>query len=172
MDDGLKKEVNAQTINGMDVTSYLISHGANHSQMKSRVIPMIEQGMLDGEISTSATAQRKLQELEGRAKRLGDKFEAQERLYQSIESRYSEIEQMLNEAELVVAEKVISDRNIIDCVNAFKMMLEVTQDIFGPSKMTEPVICKAIEAASYGYWRNVMGPKFKQQDDEKKRVRL
>ena len=58
----------------------------------------------------------------------------------------------------------VKDEHIRDGIAAYKEMLHVTRDVFGDDAMTDDVICKAIEAASYGMWRSIMGPKF----DERK----
>ena len=65
----------------------------------------------------------------------------------------------------------ITDERIIDGVNAFAEILQIGVDTFGMGNMTEAVICKLIEAGSYGYWRSVMGPKFDSYESDKKQSR-
>ena len=51
----------------------------------------------------------------------------------------------------------IDDRDIRNAVAAFNTTLNITKNIFGDDKMTETVICKAIEAGSYIAYRSIMG---------------
>lgn len=53
--------------------------------------------------------------------------------------------------------RYIDDRDIRNAVAAFNSTLNITKDIFGEDKMTEAVICKAIEAGSYIAYRAIMG---------------
>jgi hypothetical protein len=53
--------------------------------------------------------------------------------------------------------RYIDDRDIRNAVAAFNTTLNITKDIFGEDKMTEAVICKAIEAGSYIAYRAIMG---------------
>ena len=53
--------------------------------------------------------------------------------------------------------RYIDDRDIRNAVAAFNSTLNITKDIFGEDKMTEAVICKAIEAGSYIAYRTIMG---------------
>jgi hypothetical protein len=71
----------------------------------------------------------------------------------------SEFRKELEAAGIELSQQHISDRTIIDGLLAYRQMLDDTIEVFGSCSMTEEVICKAIEAASYGMWRSVMGPK-------------
>ena len=51
----------------------------------------------------------------------------------------------------------IDDKDIRNAVAAFNSTLNITKNIFGEGKMTEQVICKAIEAGSYIAYRTIMG---------------
>ena len=53
----------------------------------------------------------------------------------------------------------IEDGAVLDSVLAYGCMLEMTKEVFGEENLTEAVMVKAIEAASYTAYRNVMGPK-------------
>lgn len=70
---------------------------------------------------------------------------------------FKQIKQM--QTTLDAQTDVINDKPTRNGLAAYRTMLEATRDVFGESQMTEAVICKAIEAASYGMWRSVMGPK-------------
>ena len=54
-----------------------------------------------------------------------------------------------------------SDRTT-NSLSVYESVLRTTRNVFGAEAMTEAVICKAIEAASYGMWRSIMGPKWRE----------
>lgn len=134
------------------VIKFLLEHGATEQQTKSKAVSMIVDGMTDEEITTSATARAEMNKLQRQSEKLTAKID-------SIEERYSHVSEMLEEAELYAAENTISNPGVLDGVNAYKRMLEAVRDVFGHSNMSEAVICASIEAASYGCWRSIMGPK-------------
>lgn len=53
--------------------------------------------------------------------------------------------------------RYISDHDLKDAVACFNSTLTITKEVFGEEKMTEAVICKAIEAGSYIAYRAIMG---------------
>lgn len=75
----------------------------------------------------------------------------------------------LEEEASKLGRSYIQDEHTRNGIAAYREVLHATRDVFGDEAMTEAVICKAIEAGSYGMWRSVMGPKF---DDKKGRVVL
>ena len=162
------------TINdGDSIKSYLLERGATPQQCSGKTVNMLIQGIMDKEISTSQAAQEQISLLEKRVDNAARRaFEINNRV-QAVDSRYSEIEELLEQAEQSAKEKTISDGVIVDAVNAFTRMLESVRDVFGAENMSEAVMCSAISAASYGYWRNVMGPKTegeaKRRHDERAR---
>ena len=126
------------------VIKFLLEHGATEQQTKSKAVSMIVDGMTDEEITTSATARAEMNKLQRQSEKLTAKID-------SIEERYSHVSEMLEEAELYASENTISNPGVLDGVNAYKRMLEAVRDVFGHSNMSE--------AASYGCWRSIMGPK-------------
>ena len=51
----------------------------------------------------------------------------------------------------------IDDRDIRNALAGFNSALSAVKNAFGEEKMTEAVICKAIEAGSYIAYRTIMG---------------
>lgn len=147
------------TIESMGIKEWLASQGAIPSQINSKTVDMLVQGMTDEEISTSATAREEINRLERRVSQADAKADTLARGVRTVEDRYSRIQELLEQTEKATAERTISDPAIVDGINAFARMLESVRDTFGEEKMTESVICAAIEAGSYGYWRSIMGPK-------------
>lgn len=141
------------------INEFLKKKGLNPNQMKAAGVRLIIQGVTDNEISTSATAREEISELERKIDQADAKAGMLARGVQSVEERYSRIKELLEQTEKATAERTISDPTLVDSVNAFTRMLESVRDTFGEEHMTENVICAAIEAGSYGYWRSVMGPK-------------
>lgn len=53
----------------------------------------------------------------------------------------------------------IRDEKLIDALNLYTAILRNTKEIFGEENLTEAVMVKLLETASYGVWRSIMGPK-------------
>ena len=150
---------NRTTIESKGIREWLIGQGAIPSQYNSKTVNMLERAMADEEVSVSATARAHIASLESRVNQADAKADSLFRGITKVEGRYSRVAELLEQAELSTKEKTISDGAIVDGVNAFTRMLESVRDTFGEESMTESVICAAINAASYGYWRSIMGPK-------------
>lgn len=63
--------------------------------------------------------------------------------------------------------KIVNDEKLVDALNLYRAMLSDTKQVFGDDKMTEAVIIQAIEAASYGMWRSIMGGNFDESEPRK-----
>lgn len=150
---------NRVTIEAKGIREWLIDNGAKKSQINSKTVDMLEKAFADEEISGSATAQAYIESLERKAANVGAKVGALSQEIAGVEKRCSRATELLEQFETIANDKRISDRAIMDSVNAFKLMLESVRDTFGEDSMSGSVICAAINAASYGYWRSIMGPK-------------
>lgn len=146
-------------IDGNTLMDYLRSKGCNEQQLNAKVVHIIENGLIDGAISDVKTAEDFINRLERRSQGVFNKIDALESRIYKASNRNDEIKRLLEEAETSVKSRIITDESITNGVNAFTLMLEAVRDTYGEECMTETVICKAIEAGSYGYWRSVMGPK-------------
>ena len=150
----------------MDVKQYLESHGATQSQLDSKTTEMVISGLLDEEIASSDTVRAEFSKMREGISAAKFKSDAIMRGLEGYEKRFQSLERLMSDAEKCASDRVIDDQRVVDGVNAFTRMLESTRDVFGEDSMTESVICAAIEAASYGFWRSVMGSK---HDDAPKR---
>ena len=146
-------------LDGQSLHEILDNAGASGQVKQSKAAMIIENALTDREISTSQTARTlinslaaKVQNAESRLYRIEDFLEADAR-------KAAEIRQSVKEFDKGIAQQIIEDRNLKDGLVVYGRMLATTREVFGEDNMTEQVICKAIEAASYGMWRSVMGPK-------------
>jgi hypothetical protein len=135
-----------------DLRSKLRDLGANEQQLNSKIVDMIENSWFDDEAMKSATVKEQIADIVKK----GDKLQ---RKMDTIERRTTEYENNLRLANQSIAEHVITDKSTIDGILTYRKMLEATVDVFGAEKMTDEVICKAVESASYGMWRSIMGSK-------------
>ena len=159
-------------IQGVSVMEYLEKQGATKSQLTAGVIPMIIDGMTDEEISKSATMREQVDLMKERIEQAGGEAHRVDKHLQEVKKQYREITELLEQAEISVSERMITDPKLVDGVNAFMQMLESVRDVFGTNNMTESVICAAINAASYGYWRSIMGGKHPDEQRNRERGRL
>ncbi len=151
---------------GADVREALRQMGATDAQLKAKVVDFIEESMLSDEEVRSETVKSELRKMWSDQHNLHNKQSAisrdisgLERRANAVDKRVAEYEKKLELADKAISEHVIEDVAVKDGLLAYKSILESTKSVFGEEKMTEAVICRAIEAASYGMWRSVMGPK-------------
>lgn len=148
-----------EQVNEKGLREVLASLGASEVQMKAGVVELMENAMADEEITSSATAKQMLKDMLGETKQAESRLSALDRSMRSLGRDISEYKTAVESANKAINEHVIHDNGIIDGLIAYQRMLEATRDAFGEEAMTEAVVCKAVEAASYGMWRSVMGPK-------------
>ena len=137
----------------------LVELGATEAQLKSKVVTLMEDSMIDDEALRSETVRKELAELHRQTKDAGSQTEKYRRSLYLAQKEMSDLRKNIQAANTFAIDSVISNESVKDGVIAYKRMLESTRDVFGADAMTEEVVCKAIEAASYGMWRSVMGPK-------------
>ena len=66
--------------------------------------------------------------------------------------------------------ETFDDPKLNDALNFYCAMLSAVKDVFGGDKMTEAVIVQAVEAASYGVWRSIMGSKYGDESTEPRKA--
>lgn len=135
-----------------DLRSKLRELGANEQQLNSKIVDMIEDSWFDDEVMKSATAKEQMADMVKKGNALQRKMD-------TLERRTTEYESNLKLANQSISQHIITDKSMIDGVLAYEKMLKATVDVFGTEKMTEEVICKAIESASHGMWRSIAGSK-------------
>lgn len=155
----------------MDIKQRLIEKGLTPQQAGAKAVEVMQEliaedsGCID---NITAGYLRKVndmcQENEKQVKLANSNFA-------SINNQMIEMFRELRETKDVVEKweagersKIVNDEKLVDALNLYRAMLSDTKQVFGDDKMTEAVIIQAIEAASYGMWRSIMGGKF---DDTK-----
>lgn len=152
----------------------LKKRGANSSQLSSAVTKMAEEAIAAGAIDEMGTAQDSANRLINTIEREQRKLEDWRHDNQaSIENArmlrgvvntandtLRELRSAVMNARTVAASSALSDNTLQQSVYMYDEILQRTKSIVGDD-MTEDIWLKTIEAASYGMWRAVMGPKFK-----------
>lgn len=141
------------------IREWLAEQGATPQQVNSKVVDMIVTGIVSGEVGVSATVREEVDKLTEKVERADAKADRLCRGISRVEERYGKVAELLKEAEAGAESMVIQDVAVKDGVVAFRRVLESVSEVFGYEKLSDAVICSAIEAASYGMWRAVMGPK-------------
>ena len=161
-----------QRVDGKGVREWLAEHGATQQQVNSKVVDMVVMGITDGEVSASETARGELDAIAAKAKRTDREVGRLIRDVAKAEERMRGVEELLEVAEAGVDGMTIANQAVTDGVVAFGYMLAAVTDTFGLTGMSDEVKVAAIEAASYGAWSAVMGPRDKDKDKGKGRVVL
>lgn len=152
--------------NERGLRQFLIDNGASASQLNAAVVSMIEDAMFDETVTSSATAREMVKKLQTDVRNAEFDAKRAKREVDELRKTIDSYEETIHLAEKAIEGGVIEDRSIVDGVVAFTEMLKAVKNVFGQEAMSDEVICKAIEAGSYGMWRSVMGPKF---DSKEKR---
>ena len=158
-----------QIRDGEGLRKALLSLGANEQMLGSKTYTILEDAVTNNVISDSETARQAIEAIEKRVRNTSEDIRKLSNENARMKYDYESIEKKLEQAEISVEQHVIRDPTVIDGIVAYRKTLESTRDVFGDENMSEAVICKAIEAASYGMWRSIMGPKF---DERKSRTVL
>ena len=145
--------------NGNSLREYLINRGATEANLNAKVVPIIEEGLINKEISTSATAREAIRNMKMEAEKVRSMTFSLRRDINEIRNDYDKTNDAVRKYSEAITQNIIKDPKSIDAVNVFKRTLLATLEVFGEKMMTEAVCCKAIEAASYGAWRSIMGEK-------------
>lgn len=139
----------------------LTEMGANDAQLKSKVVAMMEDALTDEAVSSTATAREVIASLARDVDEAERRMAEVDRRMCATAKMAEEYDAKLRLADQRLSERVVTDEAVRNGLAAYRTMLESTLEVFGEERMTGEVVCKAIEAASYGMWRTVMGPKEK-----------
>lgn len=163
---------------GTSLREWLASHGATDAQLKSKVVSLIEDAVADSEVGADATVRGMVDGLQDRVRDLEDKIAAggtqlggyERRLragkvdVSNVELRLQRLRETIDTMDTNLTQNVLEDKSKKEAIVAFAKVLSAVRDTFGADAMSEAVICKAIEAASYGMWRSLAEPPNKEQD--------
>lgn len=157
--------------------------GATPTQLKSKVVEMAEQVIAEGAVDGLAQARGEVEmlerEIEGVTKKMLTVSSAAnrasdegERLRKNINEAHRVMAQLKNATEGfadAAARLALTDETLVQSVYMYREVLNTTEDVIG-DQMTEQIWIKAIEAASYGMWRAIMGPKFEEKEERRRRL--
>ena len=167
------------TKNGkFDLRSELSRRGATTTQLNASVVDLAEQAIADGAVDEMKTAQEAAKRLIATIRSESSSLsswkydsESAKRSAAFLKSQtteanrvYAQLCEQVSKAKTVSDETALSDNTLRQSVYMYDEVLHRTKDVVGED-MTEAIWLKTIEAASYGMWRAIMGPKF----DEGKR---
>lgn len=154
----------------------LKKRGANSSQLSSAVTKMAEEAIAAGAIDEMGTAQESANRLINTIEREQRKLEdwrhdnqasmENARMLRGEVNRANDALRELRSAAMnartVAASSALSDNTLKQSVYMYDEILQRTKSVVGDD-MTEDIWLKTIEAASYGMWRAIMGPKFEEK---------
>lgn len=162
---------------GKTLKQFLSEHGATAQQLESRAVKILEDAAMNEEVSRSETVRETVENLERRVSSASSTAYHSKQIAEAVDARIETIRKKVAEIEGGVKKQVastcISSRDVLDGLIAYERMLQVTVEVFGTQgrDLSDEVICKAIDAASYGMWRSVMGPKSLETDNRaRKRI--
>ncbi len=154
----------------------LEKRGATSAQVNSKVVEMASDVIADGAVDEFAEVRQAAQRLthefsvqQGRVQDLAIKVDrlkmAQNALSHSETRAYelnSELQDTIKAGNAVAKKLTLTDPTLLQSVGMYSEVLSRTKSIVG-EEMTEQIWLKTIEAASYGMWRAIMGPKFEEK---------
>ncbi len=152
---------------GESLREVLSRKGATDAQLNAKVVGLMEEaiseGAVDGMKTAESAAKRLMNTVNTASRDLDNKIlragSHEHKLTQKIAEAERAVELVTEVTkQLDESSESIKDKATIDGVNAYSLILTRTKGIVGED-MTEAIWIKTIEAASYGMWRSIMGPK-------------
>lgn len=143
----------------MNLRSELKRYGLTDQQMNVKAVSCMEDIILK---KSDAVDQMAFDRLNEEVKKSAD-------MLKKLEYTLAKNQEIMNCADNAVNEYAkyaeslkecaITNPNTRDALNLYTAILTTTKDIFGEEKLTEQVMIKLLETASYGIWRSIMGSK-------------
>lgn len=143
----------------MDLRMELKRYGLTDQQLNSKAVVCMEDIITRKNDAVDQMAFDKLNEQVRKSTEILAKSEAMMKRADNAINEYAKYAESLKEC-------AITNPNTRDALNLYTAILSTTKDIFGEEKLTEAVMVKLLETASYGIWRSIMGSKY---DDGKSR---
>lgn len=154
----------------------LVKRGATTSQLNAAAVEMAEQAIAEGAVDEMKTAdnlaKRLIGTIESESRKLRDWQYDSEQAKKSASMLNSavtnaneaivKLNRGINAARSVSDQMALSDNTLRQSVFMYDEILHRTKDVVGKD-ITEAIWLKTIEAASYGMWRAIMGPKFEEK---------
>jgi len=144
----------------MDLRTELKRYGLTDQQLNSKAVSCMEDIIIK---KNDAVDQMAFERLNEEVKKSAD-------MLKKIEYMVAKNQEIMNCADNAVNEykkyadslknQAILNPNTRDALNLYTAILSTTKDIFGEENLTEQVMIKLLETASYGMWRSIMGGKF------------
>lgn len=147
----------------MDLKSELAARGLMPQQVNSKAVEEVEKLLAEKSGIGYDTVKKAVEDIAKKADRAEVKVSSVSGYLENCEKRIDKLESKVTAYEEGVSKEIVTDSKLLDTLNFYTALLSRTQAVFGAEKMTEPVIVKLLETASYGIWRSIMGGKF---DDE------
>lgn len=156
----------------MSLRDALIERGVPHSAFNSVGYKAVEALISEGiGVDGLATARREVDSLRDTTRDTAIMIEKSTAefnkeictLQGKVNAANTKLEQ-LESLEKKMAGGTIRDEKLIDALNLYTAILRNTKEIFGEENLTEAVMVKLLETASYGVWRSIMGPKGEKND--------
>lgn len=143
----------------MDLRKELKKYGLTETQMNAKAVSCMEDIVINNSNAIDKMA----------FDRLNSEVAKSAEVLKKINESAARNEDMMNRAEKAVREyknyadslknNAILNPDTRDALNLYTSMLTATKEIFGEENLTENVMIKLLETASYGMWRSIMGSK-------------
>jgi hypothetical protein len=147
----------------MDLRSELLARGLTPQQANSKAVEAVESILAKNSGVGFDTVSKMVEETEKKADKIGVRMGNVMVHLENYERRINKLESKVTAYEEGVSKEIVTDPKLLDTLNFYTALLSRTQAVFGAEKMTEPVIIKLLETASYGIWRSIMGGKFESE---------
>ena len=148
------------------LTKQMVAEGKTASQIKqvveSKTVERVADACAEHEGLIPAMAEESAKRLEAKLwqldRQIRDVDHRLKGMIQNIQKVNETVDSYVDDGK----NRIIEDQKMKDGLILYHHMLTVTKEVFGEENMTVEVMQKAIEAASYGLWRGIMGSKNEQ----------
>ena len=147
----------------MDLRSELLARGLTPQQANSKAVEAVESILAENSGVGLDTVRKAVEDIAHKANRAEIQLGSISGYLANYERDINAVEEKVAAYVKGVSEEIVTDPKLLDTLNFYTALLSRTQAVFGAEKMTEPVIVKLLETASYGIWRSIMGGKFESE---------
>lgn len=136
----------------MNLRSELKKYGLTDQQMNVKAVSCMEDIILKDNAAIDKMAFERLSEQVRKSAAILAENQAIMKRADNAVNEYAKYAESLKKCAII-------NPNTRDALNLYTAILSTTKDIFGEENLTEAVMVKLLETASYGIWRTIMGSK-------------
>lgn len=148
----------------MDLKDELRKRGLTEQQINSKAVETTEAVLAEKQGVEIDTLRKLVKSLELQVRMESNLSNDREYRLKKMMNDIDQVENKVSRYVENVEKTIVNDPKLCDALNFYSALLTRTQEVFGAENMTEAVIVKTLETASYSVWRGIMGAKYNESE--------